>query len=448
MPTITGNKIIFDERDWMAGFPIKKFGSGSFSYQSQKIGNYYEVGNKIDPWRVPGYLSPGFEASDVTDVGEIDNLLIQSVTTEDDTYAIENRSDSADSQVHNLNSTTGAVSTTAPYPHQISPGAGNTVTGQDMVLYKVGTTTYAFYSYKITSTTDGDIGRITFGSPDTLDDDFMSTVPANAALLDTNNDHPLIVGADDIMYIGDGNNVHAFDGQTGANGTLSKNALTIPTEYQITGFARIRPRTLVIFAHTAGQDSFHYARATAFFWDYLNNDFYDVVELNDNYVGSPFEHNGTIGCWTKGRRVLEGNIRKMQLWNGTRFKTVATVGTEIPTTGGILSLDNLLMFNSSGRVYYYGNVMDGYPIGLWTTMAGSGTSSGLLKQFTSSGTFASTGKTTSGGLQSIDENYAYGQLQTAYARPIFSKGQIGQVDRVKVIFAKSSSPGRNFDMKL
>ena len=51
--------------------------------------------------------------------------------------------------------------------------------------------------------------------------------------------HPMMVGDDDILYIGSGNYVHAYDGATGANGTFIQRFSLSPAGFVVKSFAKI-----------------------------------------------------------------------------------------------------------------------------------------------------------------------------------------------------------------
>ena len=74
-------------------------------------------------------------------------------------------------------------------------------------------------------------------------DDFMKTRPATPLSNTTggyNYPHPMIVGDDDLLYIGDGNRLHAFDGQFAGDvdGKVYESVLTVPANQVIKSFEK------------------------------------------------------------------------------------------------------------------------------------------------------------------------------------------------------------------
>ena len=107
-----------------------------------------------------------------------------------------------------------------------------------------------------------------------FDDDMMSTSAASplagSDLTDGQNaEHPMIVGDDDVLYIGSGRYLHGYDGQVGNAGTFYSKVLTLPLGYIITSMQTYN-NYLVIFAHnndtTAGTlTALGYSDSKAFF---------------------------------------------------------------------------------------------------------------------------------------------------------------------------------------
>ena len=272
----------------------------------------------MNPYRFLGVLSPGHLFSDVTNTAKVTTVLRSYAidAANEDIYAINDSG-----EVHKISGLTGNIVDDATWEHDITVHGGHSgLNGHEVILYNAkqgGTSELAlFYSWR--DTTDGDVGRYDIGG-NTFDDDFMSTVPTNGAALDKTSDTncPMVVGDDDVLYIGDGSNLHAYDGQEGNNGTFTKNVLQLPSEFTIISYAKLNNRSLAIFA-TSGNasNSFLTSESKCFFWNYLDQDPYNFVDLEDNLVGGAFNWKGTIGCFTGGRRTLFGQIknRKIKLY--------------------------------------------------------------------------------------------------------------------------------------
>lgn len=461
MPQISqnasGGKIVFNETDWLAGLH-PQYSVGLLN--NQKMGNYLATGKNFNPYRYLGYASPGFNPKDVTNVSAVTAALRSSVINGGYGYATSNNS-----LLHRIEAltTNGQVTNAGSFPHTIDHAHASEV-GDDVAFYtaKVGGTSAPRLFYSFADATDWDVGVYDYSA--TFDDDFMSTAPATplAAPYITGGvgkPHPLMVGDDDILYIGDRNFVHAYDGANAADadGKFFAAALTLPSGYIITSFSRI-DNFLVIFAYqsnagTDGSTGYYYGDAKAFFWDYLSLDPTRIVSLNDNYVSEGFEYKGSVACFTSGRQnqidSIGTRLSHLQIFNGSIFEPVSDFIDAPPIRGGVEVKGDVITWNSAGKIYSYGSPFQGFPVGLTHLCSGSGTTSGLLKTFTSTLQLASTGATTDGGLQRFNTEYASSSIAASvYAEPYFPTRQQGRVKSVKIRFGKTSSAGRNLTLTL
>ena len=453
---INKGTIIFDETDWLSGLHPQYSTSTS---NSQKLTNKLSSTKNFNPYRYMGYAAPGFSPTDITNVSIVDAVIRKIVVNNSNAYAI-----SQGTLLHKIDTLSGNGSLVTPttFPHTIAAHGGHTtVVGNDVVVYphKVGGTSATRLMYSWSDNTDWDVG--TFDYTTTFDDDFMSTAPATPLAAPylaggVGKPHPLIVGSDDILYIGDRNFLHGYDGQNAADndGKFFPAVLTLPVGYIIQSMARIE-NFLVIFAYmeSAGSSEFYLGRATAFFWNYLDLEPTRVVELNDNYVDAAFEYKGTVGCFTQGRTISIDSIAtrpsKLQLFNGDVFEPVAYFVENIPITGGVEVRGDIIQWNSQGVLYSYGTPFKGTAVGLQKIASGSGSTAGALATVATTLQLMSTGTTTSGGLQRLNSNYASSSIAaTSMAEPQFNTKMKGQVERVRVFFAKTSSGGRNFTLVL
>jgi len=374
----TGGSILFDENDWLAGLNT----SATNTEFKKLYGNASMTG--VSPLRQPGYLYPSPLQNDVTNVAQVTAFLRNAVVIGDNAYII-----GSNSLVHKLTTlSAGTISTTAPFPHTIDHAHASEA-GSDIALYYTGSTQRVFYSFA--DATDWDVGIYNVVA-DTFDDDFMSTVPASplAAPYLTGGagyPHPIIVGDDDILYIGDRNFVHAYDGQTGANGTFYPAVLTLPQGYVITSFTTTQDINLAIGAYVgaaAGTDTYNRGTAKVWFWNYLALDPDYSRDLRDNYVSEIVPWAGTIAAFTSGRKTISDNgPYKLQALNGSQFEVVKTWNTGgLPIRGGVDSVNNDLYWNAASRIYSYTKRPDNGEYRLNMISQSQDGTSGLLKFFT------------------------------------------------------------------
>ena len=455
MPKISQNKsgegiIVYDHSDWLSGITHQSDTEEIF------LGPSLRDSVRMNPYRFLGVLSPGQLFVSVTNTANVTTPLKSHATdsSNDDIYAINDSG-----EVHKINSTTGNIVDDATWEHDITVHGGHSgLNGHEVILYNAkqgGTSELAlFYSWR--DTTDGDVGRYDIGG-NTFNDDFMSTVPTGAAALDETGsvDCPMVVGDDDVLYIGDGPNLHAYDGQEGANGTFTKNVLQLPSEFTIISFAKLNNRSLAIFA-TAGNtgNSFLTSESRCFFWNYLDQDPYNFVDLEDNLVRGAFNWKGTIGCFTGKRRSVFGQSKntKIKLYsnNENRFITIDTFGFDLPLSGGIVVFPEQILWNSDGQVMSYGSVYKGLDPAIHFLSKGAGALTGIILPLTTNSTLLSSGNTSSGGLQKNSGDYVAGcAVDTVWVYPDFGRKKIGKVDDVTVeFFSSSSSAGQGLTFEL
>lgn len=177
----------------------------------------------------------------------------------------------------------------------ITFSGGNTNDKRGAAIYHFGTQSSSgvglFYS------DDTDIGAYdvsgTFTTEQKWNADFMSTVPAGATTVSSASFRAMYHHKrHDILYWNggtNGNQVDKFDANTGVNGTLSKNALDLPTDWEIRDFGQLRDY-LAILAITpksgGSDDAFIQFRSKIYFWDGISDSWqYETPLINDHLVG-------------------------------------------------------------------------------------------------------------------------------------------------------------------
>lgn len=435
-------KVRFDGDDWEAGI-IPDFNASGTDY---RIGKGFTNVTAVDPFRIPGYITAGTSPIDATDVSIVDGVIKNGVVNGNKAYL-----SSASAKLHELVVSTTTLTTPTTFPHTISAHGGHTdVEGEDVAIYYLDGTKYLFYSWN--DNTDGDIGRYDFAT--TFDDDYVSTVATTGAVLQTTNPHPMIVGDDNILYIGDGKDLASLQGTT-ATGVFNPSALDLPNDYVITSFAK-SSNYLVVYAYkeagVSGQ-TFTRSEATAFFWDMVSDSFTYAVPLQGNYVNGGFIVNGQPGCFVQGQSADSVSARqsKALLVSPAGTQLITDFNGDIPGHGGVEVSGKSLIWNSDGVIYRYGSPYRENVSSLNEINKGGGsTGEGMLKNFFNTILLASTGTTTGGGLERLNSSYATGSNVFTAQTLLPNNGKEGwKVAFVRVQFRRTlNDEGRGFLLQL
>ena len=444
-----GGVITWGSEDWISGL-LPTFTTSTVA--NQKGNKELAAAKAMNPFRAFGYAYPGALPTDVTNVSEVSEQALKGLGYSDAAYII-----TAGAKIQKL--TLASDTLTASFKTISAHGGHASVVGNDIAIYnaKVGGTSARKLFYSWSDNTDWDVGVFDFSA--TFDDDFLSTAPATplgasgSYLTDgVGYPHPLIVGEDDILYIGDRNFIHALDGQNSADndGKFFPAVLTLPGGFIITSFAKV-PLGLMIFGYHinpqgAGSTYIYKGKAVAFLWDYVSLDITASYDLNDNFVSEAFQYRGTVGCFTQGASKDPSSstkLSKLQLFNGSIFETVQTFIGNVPVRGGVDIVGDSITWNSQGVLYSHGSPLFGVSSGLNKLSEGGGTTSGMLATLYQDKQYMSSGTTTAGGLQVIQpfpNNYfATSQLATPLVEPPFPPDQRGRVRAVKVHYATSTT---------
>lgn len=398
----------------------------------------------MNPFRSYGNAYPGILPTDVTNVSEVSEYIRKGSVASSVAFMV-----TGGAKIHKLTLSNDTLSTSFK---TVSHGAHSSIVGDDCVLYnaKISGTSAKRWFYSFRDNTDWDIG-VCSDLSSTFNDDFMSTEPATPLASPylaggVGYPHPLCVGDDDILYAGDRNFVHAYDGQNGADdeGKFFPAVVTLPAGYVITAFEKTRAG-LMIFAYYEASGGVTYtqkAPARVFLWNYVDLDITFGFDLNDNYVSEAFPYQGTVGCFTQGGSAdpaqgTQQKLSKIQLWNGSYFEKISAFVGNVPIRGGVDIVGDSIQFNSDGIIHSWGSPMFGVKSGLNKLTEGAGTTAGMLASFQITGQYASTGATTSGGLQKITTssplNYAAtANLATPLVEPPLPPGMRARVSYVRV----------------
>lgn len=395
----------------------------------------------MDPFRKPGYISPGVNPLSVTNASEIDGILKNGLVYGNDAYMI------GGTKLHQLTTLlSGSITNSGSWPHTIS---GATV-GWDVCLYRItnsGTATpYLFYSWH--DGTNSDVGRFDLSS--TFDDDWMTSVPTgySSTGLDGSIKPVMIVNRLNRLLIGNGRYVAELDGnEQGASGAIQYKRLTLPANFQITSFARTPTHTVIFAYDTSPATTSYRGLVKAFFWDDISEDFsYDVV-IPGSYVDGGFTYkNGLVGCFTEGQSdsFTTSKGSRILLGNEGGFETIDSFTDNIPGHGGVEVFGDVIFWNSSGHVYQKNSPIKDFPDRLnRITKGGGSTAYGMFRNFAGTRPYISTGTGATNGIQRLNAGYYPGTFTTSTVNLPCPVGYRASIDAVNIHWYSEKETGSN-----
>lgn len=460
MPKILQDRIIWDEDDWLGGLAPQArnstylYGGSGASYQ-----------RNVNPFRFLGSICPGYLPESVVNVDNITGIIkagdagISGATP----YAYLIGGD----KVYRLDLSNDTIDNSG-ITHTISHHA--TPVGQDIKVFSItnsvtsASSTMAMYSFY--DGTDGDVGAYDISSSlGVFYDNFLSTQPTGASVL-TTDPHPMILGDDGALYIGNGRTLLKLDGENGTNGTLTT-VLTLPRGTVIRSFTK-SPDYLIVLASRSNNisGSFYRGNSMAYFWNYTSQNYNYAYDLADNMVTAGFNWNGVVGCFTYGRASNGyGAIStKMKLFSGGKFDQVLEYNSNPPGHGSVEIHDGMILwvFGTSGAQSWIGSY--GSPWGnrvkggfnYWGEGSGANLdagNTGICSNLGGTKLYVCSGANSSSGLEMFYTNY--GPIQTSgsfwqglSARLNLPSQTIGNIKSIKVHFKGSSSGGRTVSLSL
>jgi len=447
--TIQGNRgiIVFDESDFATGLAPQ----GQFSTTTVKQTSIAGMAGltAIDPYRNIGILQPGMAPTNATNVSSLSGQVLAAVFSPASNsllYGID-----VGGKFQEINFISNTVTNAGVFPHTI---AGTSPVGQDCIIYQHnsgGTTTQvysAFYSYY--NNANWDIGALV-NMTGTPDDDFMSTVPATPlditsgdgdSAYQRTSPHTMCVGTDDILYIGSGRYIHAYDGGTGANGTFQSQVFTLPAGFKVQGMVAYDDflyiagnygSTTISTGNPVGGSSVVYV------WDYLSQDVTQIIPINEPFVSSIFIWRGAPAVTCYGARERNGFV-KIKRIVGNQAKRVADIpsGTN-PVFRGIDSRQDMLYMNIGGQVVTIGDKFtgEGYNInyiGFASVTQNSGWIYNLQTDATQPALILSSSNGSSHAFSKLVGGYSTSNCITQFYEPNFPPLKQGRVMRVTVYY--------------
>src|SRR3990167_2367494 len=344
-----------------------------------------------DPTIKLGYLQAGFKPSTPTGGSVLGGRIKRAITDPVSAYiyAFEEAR-----RLHRADSITGNLSTAGDYPHAVGTTSSG-VAGEDLLPLMFKDTTYLLYSWKDSG--GGDIGRVTLSGAIAFDDTYLSaTINSTSSLTGKSTNgipHPMLEWQENgMVYVGDGRALHQIANTT-LNGTLSKNKLLLPLGWVITSLFNANDFIGITAVYLPGGSFMgRRSRAAVFFWDGTSPTWNRKVFVPDPEIRASYNLNGKFFIFCKDMKA-RGVIRQ---WDGSSFNKVKLVTNDQGTTkyplsdfGQVEEWNNMLLFQSNGKLWAYGSPSPDYPEGLYQIASGTTAGHGGLV-VSGSAIFAST----------------------------------------------------------
>lgn len=442
MAKITENQIIFSYADFVAGNAKNNAVRVSTNPSNQSTSNF-------DPFRNYGIAQPGKLAVNATNNSGLAGVVVAGVLKNTTlAYCID-----SGGKFHEYTYSTNTLNTGgAPFPQTLS---GTLPVGQDVKIYKHNSSSVPVFSvfYSWYNNTNWNVGAFVdyTGTPD---EDFMSTIPAtpldiaSASPADGRDvaqksaPHIMEIGSDDILYIGSGRYLHAYDGATGTNGTFYNRVLSLPQGFTITGLLRSQDKMLITGVYSGITGTINSAsidsagEAMVYVWNYIDLDITQVISLDDPYVSSIFMWRGNIHVVTEGESEGFGTFKavKVKVIIGNSAVKIAELTGNVAFRG-VDGSSQVLYLNSAGKIYAIGdNTKDGFQVTNVASCTRTGSNGGWIKNIVgnillSSGTDSSLHDMSKFSAASFA---ATAQLETGYYPLDLPKGMKAQIESVQV----------------
>lgn len=428
------------------------------------VGNFPRIGKGaswlagINPFReaAPGILAPGFPTTSLFNSGAyassvIRNAIVDRSSATTAAWLIEDGT-----AIHMIEESAGnvgkTISVTEPFPYTLTAqnvhSAHTAFDGEDIAQFNISGINYIFWSYN--DNTDGEIGRIDPAASYVFDNDWYSAQGGETPL-SNGVPHPMIVGDDDKLYVGDGLNLRTVSNI----GTVSSTASVVPAGFRVTCFTKNGEQLIIGAERTKDTGASTAVRGDAIvqFWDYGSQSSITTKKLDDNEVTALIYWKGTVWAFTQGRPSEEANIgkrSKLQKFEGGEFVPKFYFSESAPTFGGIEIHDNCLHWNSDGVIFSYGSPWPEFPDRVNKVGVGSGTTpGGYIKSLDGTNLFISTGAGTS--CEYLTQGTTYegaSQWRGLVAEPIAPPRHRCKVTEAEIGFYGSSSGGRELAYQL
>ena len=337
-------------------------GGLSFYDKNAPTNTYYE-GREIDPHRGLGYLAPGWATTTIAKSNDnpviVNDLIVDILvdhTTAQDCYFLDG------SRLYHMTNYLGDTwDTNFDGSNNAYVEITGATRGESLFIYptKIGGAAAAnklFYLYQ------DDFGMYDLTSA--FDHDWGSTVPTGKAALQ-DAPHPTIEWQS-FRWIGNGQYLAKFDGQTGDNGTIEPTKLNLGQGWEITTLFPTRNYIGICAWRKNIAGSTYRTESAIFFYDGTSTDYDYSIPIAENKILGAYNHNGVILLWMHGRDIavtlaylIENGTKKIR-----KLKT-PIAGTVTPFVNvyknAIDNFGNRVIFGSEYLIWSYGAEEDGQP---------------------------------------------------------------------------------------
>jgi hypothetical protein len=245
--------------------------------------------------------------------------------------------------------TSTAVTNAGDWPHTINKAAVTDEDGEDVALFQGA----VYYSYNHSGTL-GDIGKYDLAS--TFDDDWGSTVPSGMSTLVGGVPHPMKVGGNDTMAIGNGRYVALFDGTT-----FQPQALDFPVGSVVQDIEWNSDRWWVT-VNRPNLTGANKNTASIFVWDGTTNSWEAEITLMGTAGGSHVK-NGVLLQFYQDISSTGGY--KLAYVNGGSIVDICNYTGGLPAFYQITDYKDFIIWNAGGLIHAYGSGDKDLPVRLF-----------------------------------------------------------------------------------
>ena len=285
----------------------------------------------------PAVLKPGPGVQTLTNgdqAGAVNSLIksiMQTVVADDETFGV------GGTALYKIKS--AIVTSDADFPHKIGGAAAKT--GEDVKEYNDD----IYYTYNHAAT-NGEMGKLVL--PNTFDDDFLSTAPAIGAFsLQPDVPHPLEVGGDDIIYIGNKNYVSTYDKSTD---TAKEKAIDLPADCVVVDL-KFYLKKLYITVNWPDITGDNRVMQSIFIWNTVD-DSWDNEIPQIKKGGGMLKKGGVLFIFYEDL-TSEGEGRLGYL-DGVQIKEVCQFDGSLPAFNQISEAEGFILWISDGLVFAWG----------------------------------------------------------------------------------------------